>query len=111
MEAKQVVILSPVLQYGFAGLCLVLIGVLAWLMGRVLQVLDQTSTVIAANTETIRTVESAVKDTESAILRVHDQLLKFSCPYEGHERRDNLRCTRDEPSPSASEVLRVFPVT
>jgi cell division protein FtsB len=86
MDANQVVMLTPVLQYGFAGLCLVLIAVLAWLMNRVLQVLGRTSDVIAANTETIRTVEAAVKETEAAVHSVRDQLLRFTCPYE-HERR------------------------
>lgn len=81
MDANQLVLLSPLLQYGFAGLSLVLIGVLAWLMNAVLKALSKSSDVIAANTQAIHTVEASVKDTEAAVNSVRDQLLRFSCPY------------------------------
>lgn len=95
MDANQIIMLAPVLQYGFAGLCLVLIFVLAWLMNSVLKALDKSSDVIAANTEAIRTVETAVKETEAAVNSVRDQLLRFSCPFAGQE---DHRCADRNPS-------------
>lgn len=70
---------APVLQYGAFGLCLVAfwiirkqINVSAAQSAAVLQVLRETSDVIARNTATIEKVESSVTRHEDAAAKRHD---------------------------------------
>ncbi len=52
METTEL-LLQPVVQYGFLGFSVVLLGVVIWLIKRLLAVLDANNRIIAANTEAI----------------------------------------------------------
>ena len=53
MNSETSVIMSPLLQYGFAGFSIVLLGVLVWLIRELLSVLKENNRVIAENTQAI----------------------------------------------------------
>ena len=83
-------IAAPIIQYGFAGLCAVLLAILVWLVKTFAQVvkdlhnqsveLTQTTTsVVKENTEAIREVKS-VEDQQVAVLtQLKDKLLERPC--------------------------------
>jgi len=70
---------SPFMQYGFAGLCFVLIGVICWLAKQILAVLKETNEVIAKNSATIDKLHTSTSRVETAINKLRDELLKRPC--------------------------------
>jgi hypothetical protein len=76
---EQQGILNPIIQYGFAGMCAVLLGILVWLISKLLAILDKTNEVIAANTEAIKIVDSHASETMSLLKDVRDRILKLKC--------------------------------
>jgi len=72
-------LLSPYIQYGFAGFCFVLLGIIVWLIRNLLQVLKANNDVISENTGAIRELAKTV--TEMALLQrnIHDRLLARPC--------------------------------
>jgi len=70
---------SPFMQYGFAGLCFVLIGVICWLMRQVIDVLRATSQVIERNTSAIDRLNTSTHRVERAVNEMRDELLKRPC--------------------------------
>lgn len=76
MDPTTIVPLAPVLQWGFAGFALLLLGVIVWLIRQLLDVLAKTNRVVHANTAVMRSVhETAQKSdrTLDAIRRVLDR--------------------------------------
>lgn len=72
-------ILHPVMQFGFAGFCGVLIGVIVWMIKRLLGVLEKNSEVISANTNAIQRVHDTMTDTLDVTIEVKDILNKKPC--------------------------------
>jgi len=70
----QDLILQPVIQYGFLGFSVVLLGINIWLIRSLLHVLSDTQRVIEANTRIIQKLESATTDMQNDIAKEHDQL-------------------------------------
>lgn len=70
---------SPFMQYGFAGLCFVLIGVICWLMRQVIDVLRATNQVIERNTAAIDKMNIATGRVERSLHELRDELLKRPC--------------------------------
>jgi len=78
--------LTPIVQYGFAGFCAVLIGIIVWLISKLLDVLRQTNETIAKNTDAVnRQIEAQKQDRTLAeqhmtLLRsINDKLLSRPC--------------------------------
>jgi len=69
----------PIIQYGFAGLSVVLIVIIVWLIAKLLKLLGQTNAIIAANTEAIRDVDERTRDEMKLMRTVHDKLLARPC--------------------------------
>ena len=69
------VFLQPVIQYGFAGMSVVLLGIIVWLIGKLLAVLKENNTVISHNTEAIRSVEATTENVLNLTEKVHERLL------------------------------------
>lgn len=70
---------APVIQYGFAGLCLILLGVLVWLIRRLLDLLDKTGRIIQANTDIIGDVSAQTSEVLGEIRAMNNKLLARPC--------------------------------
>lgn len=79
MTNETSIIMSPLLQYGFAGFSLILLGVLVWLIRELLAVLKANNKVIAENTQAIKTVDKNTSDTFGIMVVIKDELLKRPC--------------------------------
>jgi len=71
--------LQPIVQYGFLGFSAVLLGVVIWLIRRLLAVLEANSRIIAANTEAIRDLTNITADLLKLNRSVHDKLISRPC--------------------------------
>ncbi len=85
MEPHEL-LLQPVVQYGFLGFSVVLLGVVIWLIKRLLSVLEATNRIIAANTDAIKDVTVLTSDLLAVNRRVHDKLLARPCIANGERR-------------------------
>ena len=72
-------IMTPIVQYGFAGLCVVLLGILVWLIKELLVILKENNRVISANTQAIQQVDRHSADALAIGIEVKDELLKRPC--------------------------------
>ena len=72
-------ILEPVVQYGFLGFAVVLLGVVIWLIQKLLTVLDQTNRVIAANTEAIEDLANVTEELVRANRSLHEKVITRPC--------------------------------
>ena len=70
---------APWIQFGFAGFSIVLVGIIVWLIKRLLAILQQTNDIIAANTNAICEVGKMTKVQSELVRTVHDQLLSRPC--------------------------------
>jgi len=70
---------TPFIQYGFAGMSMLLVGVIVWLIGRLLKLLDETNKIIAANTEAIHDVGETSRDSMRLTRQLHDKLISRPC--------------------------------
>lgn len=72
-------ILTPIFQYGFAGFCGILLGILVWLIRELLKVLKENNSVIAANTAAIASVDKNARSAFDLTVIIKDELLKRPC--------------------------------
>ena len=70
---------QPIVQYGFLGFSAVLLGVVIWLIKRLLSVLDATNRIIAANTEAIRDLRQMTADLLRLNRSLHDKIISRPC--------------------------------
>jgi len=74
---------NPIIQYGFAGLSVVLLGFLAWLVKRLLSVLEKTTKVIAENTSVIgsqgQEVQKELSEVKELTIDIHNMMLQRQC--------------------------------
>ncbi len=75
-------ILSPIIQFGFAGFCGVLLVILVWLTKRLLGLLVTNNEVITANTHAIQSVDERTADEVRLLRDVNDKLLSRPCLIE-----------------------------
>lgn len=71
--------LQPIVQYGFLGFSAVLLGVVIWLIRRLLEVLEANSRIIAGNTEAILDLTNMTADLLKLNRSVHDKLISRPC--------------------------------
>ena len=72
-------LLTPVMQYGFAGMSVILVAVIVWLIRRLLAVLEKTNEIIAANTEAIRDVDHRTAEELNLVRDLREKLLQRPC--------------------------------
>ena len=72
-------ITQPIVQYGFLGFSAVLLGVVIWLIQKLLGVLDANNRIIAANTEAIRDLTSMTADLLKINRSLHDKIISRPC--------------------------------
>lgn len=70
---------GPIVQYGFLGFSAVLLGVVIWLIQKLLAVLERNSDVIARNTEAIRDLTSMTQDLLKLNRSLHDKIISRPC--------------------------------
>lgn len=79
MEQQAASLFSPMVQYGFAGFCFLLLGLVFWMIRKLLDIIVKNNEVIERNTSTIGNLLNQSKD-ELVILRsIHDKLLQRPC--------------------------------
>ena len=76
-----VTLLSPVLQWGFAGFALILLGVLVWTIQQLLGALRSTDDVVANNTQALDRQTSLVQEVRRTTTDLRDRVLAFDCPF------------------------------
>ena len=72
-------ITEPIIQYGFVGFSAVLLGVVIWLIQKLLGVLERNSEVIARNTDAIRDLTSMTQDLLKLNRSLHDKIISRPC--------------------------------
>jgi len=70
---------EPIVQYGFLGFSAVLLGVVIWLIKRLLGVLEANNKIIAANTEAIRDLTHMTADLLKINRSLHDKVISRPC--------------------------------
>jgi hypothetical protein len=65
-------IMTPVMQYGFAGMSAVLIVIIVWLISKLLGLLKENSKVIAENTSTIANLGQRMVEDRDTLHEVRD---------------------------------------
>ena len=68
-----------VLQYGFLGFSVVLLGVVIWLIRKLLEVLEANNKIIAANTEAIKDLTSTTCEVLRLNRSLHDKVISRPC--------------------------------
>ena len=72
-------VMRPIIEYGFLGFSAVLLGVVIWLIKKLLLVLERNSEVIARNTEAIRDLTSQSCDLLKLNRSLHDKIISRPC--------------------------------
>ena len=70
---------QPIVQYGFLGFSAVLLGVVIWLIQKLLGVLDANNRIIAANTEAINDLSTMTRDLLKINRSLHDKIISRPC--------------------------------
>jgi hypothetical protein len=71
--------LSPIVQYGFAGFCAVLLGIVVWLMNRVMQLIEQNNKVVSDNTAVMIKIHEQSDKTKEAVWEMREEFLRRPC--------------------------------
>ena len=71
--------IQPVIQYGFLGFSAVLLGVVIWLIRKLLGVLEANNQIITANTEAIRDLSQMTRDLLKVNRSLHDKIISRPC--------------------------------
>jgi len=72
-------VMTPIVQFGFAGLSVILLVILVWLIRELLQVLKENNRVIAVNTQAIQRVDEHSSNTLEVAIECRNKLLQRPC--------------------------------
>ena len=64
---EQEFIHQPMIQYGFAGFATALLGIIVWLITKVLCVVDKNTKALVGNMEAITEVKGVLKEVSSSL--------------------------------------------
>jgi len=86
MKETMEALSNPVIQYGFAGFCMVLVGVIIWLIKQLLNMIKETHKVVTANTAAIDklvnntdTTIHQIEHVQTAVYSLRDKLVSRPC--------------------------------
>jgi cell division protein FtsB len=79
MDPTTITPLTSVLQYGFAGFSLVLVGVIVWLIRQLLAVLRANNRALASLTAALVKVTGDTGETRDEVRQLREELLKRTC--------------------------------
>jgi hypothetical protein len=72
-------LMDPILQYGFAGMCAVLLMILVWLIRNLIKLLEKTNQIISANTQAICQVDQHSLEALKILRNTHDKIIARPC--------------------------------
>jgi len=72
-------IMSPIMQWGFAGFSGILLSILVWLIRELLKVLKENNRIIASNTEAINRVGGSADETFRVVDGLKNELYRRPC--------------------------------
>jgi hypothetical protein len=75
--------MTPVIQYGFAGMCAVLLCIIVWLMKNLMKLLEKSNQVISANTAAICQVDSHTVESLKLLRQTYDKIIARPCIAKG----------------------------
>lgn len=67
------------MQYGFAGMCAVLLMILVWLIRNLIKLLEKTNQIISANTQAICQVDQHSLEALKLMRDTHDKIIARPC--------------------------------
>jgi hypothetical protein len=73
------ILMDPILQYGFAGMCAVLLVIIVWLIRHLMKLLEKTNQIISANTQAICQVDQHSIDALKILRDTHDKIIARPC--------------------------------
>lgn len=79
MIDSSILLNNPIIQYGFAGLSIILLAFLAWLVKRLLSVLEKTTNVIAENSNVIAALKQETDESKKMLNNIYDKLISRPC--------------------------------
>jgi len=79
-------LLEPIVQYGFAGMCAILLGVLIWMIHRVLDAFSRNGDIISANTHAINQLNGNMSEQRVEIGGLKEELYRRPCLIGEKER-------------------------
>lgn len=74
---------NPIIQYGFAGMCAVLLGIVVWLIQKLLDVIKENNSVIAKHNEILLQFSKTLTDTVDLQVELKDKLNTRPCIAKG----------------------------
>ena len=83
MQDSVEIFMNPIIQYGFAGLSVILLAFLAWLVKRLLTLLEKTTNIIKENTNIIDSLKEESGEVKGVVSELKDLLLSRPCISKG----------------------------
>lgn len=79
MTEPTEILTNPTVQYGFAGMCAALLGIIVWLIQKLLDVIDKNNNVIAEHTKLLSSFSKTLTDTIDLQVELKDKLNTRPC--------------------------------
>ena len=76
------ILATPVIQYGFAGFCIVLLAINVWLMNKFCLLLKDVTNVLSKNNDLIETLNKTGNEHKNLLINIKDCLLSRPCIHE-----------------------------
>ena len=76
---EKEILSSPMIQMGFAGLCLILLCINVWLVSKLLEVINNNTKAFCANMEAINNNTKMIEEQKTISKEVRDLLLCKPC--------------------------------
>lgn len=70
---------SPLMQFGFAGFCLIELAIIVWLVRELIAVLKANNAVLADHNELMKTLTGKVHSVEELTILTKDKLISRPC--------------------------------
>lgn len=70
---------NPAIQYGFAGFSMVLLGILIWLIRRLLDLLERVTGVMGEHSNLIKTLDAHFLESRETLFAMRDKFLTLKC--------------------------------
>jgi len=83
MEAPADFLSNPVIQYGFAGMCVVLLGIVVWLIQKLLDVIKDNNRIISEHNTLLAAINKVLQDSVDVQVNIKDKLNSRPCIAKG----------------------------
>jgi hypothetical protein len=81
MDPTIITPLAPVLQWGFAGFCLLLLGIIVWQTKQLLNVIKANNRVVTQCTRAIEGARETSEEVRTELRAMRDEQLRHGCPF------------------------------